>query len=361
MLYHVLYPLSEAQPLLNVFKYITFRSGGALLTALFLSLLFGRRFIAYLRQTQGKGQPIRSDGPESHFSKRGTPTIGGALILFSVLVSTLLWTDLTNPFIYAVLGVFVGFGLIGFADDYAKVSKSNTKGVPGKIRLLVGFLISGAAAALISYNTPEALQTGLALPMFKEIILPLGFFFIPFAAFVTVGAANAVNLTDGLDGLASGAMIIAVGAFALIAYLTGHAQFSDYLQLHYIPGAGELSVFCGALIGGCLGFLWYNAPPAEVFMGDTGSLALGAALGTVAVVTKHELVLIIIGGIFVAETVSVILQVAGFKMTGQRLFRMAPLHHHFEKKGWPETKVVVRFWIICFVLALAGLSTLKLR
>ncbi len=361
MLYHFLYPLSETYPYLNLFKYITFRTGGATLTALALSLAYGKPLIAYLRKVQGKGQPIRSDGPQTHFAKQGTPTIGGVLIILSVLISVFLWADLTNPFIHSVVGVFAGFGLIGFADDYAKIKYRNSKGVPGKIRLLFGFLISSIAAWWICVNTPEALQTGLAIPLFKDLMIPLGFFFIPFAAFVTVGTANAVNLTDGLDGLASGSVIIAAGAFAIIAYLVGHSYFANYLKLYHILGSGELALFCGALIGACMGFLWFNAPPAEMFMGDTGSLALGGALGVVAVATKHEIVLMIIGGMFVAETVSVILQVAGFKMTGQRLFRMAPLHHHFEKKGWPETKVVIRFWILSVILALIGLSTLKVR
>ncbi len=361
MLYHFLYPLSHHHAFFNLFQYITFRSGGALLTALMITLFLGNPFIAYLRSKQGKGQPIRNDGPETHLSKAGTPTIGGALILISLAISVLLWCDLSNPYIWTVTGVTFGFGLIGFADDYLKVSKANIKGVSGKIRLLCGMILGLIAGLVIYTHSPEG-QAGLvSLPFTAEFGLYLGLFFLPFVALVIVGTANAVNLTDGLDGLATGPVIIAAGAYAMIAYFTGNINFANYLNIPYVSGVGEVTILLSALIGGCLGFLWFNAPPALVFMGDTGSLALGGALGTTAAITRHEIVLMIIGGLFVAETVSVILQVGGFKMTGKRIFRMAPLHHHYEKKGWPETRVVVRFWILAFMLALIGLATLKIR
>lgn len=361
MLYHFLYPLSHHYAFFNLFQYITFRSGGALLTALMIALFFGKPFINYLRQKQGKGQPIRTDGPQTHLSKAGTPTIGGALILIAFALSILLWCDLFNPYVLTIAGVTFSFGLIGFIDDYLKVTKSNVKGLSGKIRLVVGMLVGFIAAWVIFDNAPVGSAGLVSLPFTANIGVDFGLLFFPFIVCVILGTANAVNLTDGLDGLATGPVIIAAGAYALIAYFTGHINFANYLNIPYIAGVGEVTIVLSALIGACLGFLWFNAPPALVFMGDTGSLALGSALGTAAAITRHEIVLIIIGGLFVAETVSVFLQVAGFKMTGKRIFRMAPLHHHYEQKGWPETRVVVRFWILAFMLALIGLATLKIR
>jgi phospho-N-acetylmuramoyl-pentapeptide-transferase len=343
---------------LNLFRYITFRSVAALVTALAIALLIGPRFITFLRSKQGKGQPIREDGPASHLlTKKGTPTMGGLMILIAMTISTLLWMDTTNGFVWTCLAVTLSFGAIGFLDDYDKVTKSSHAGLSGRARLLMEFFIAGLACTFIASRT----GTSLYLPFLKDFAIPLGVFYIAFGAFIIAGFGNAVNLTDGLDGLATMPMVIAAAAFAIIAYLIGNIRFSEYLGVHHVSGAGELAVFCAALIGACLGFLWYNAPPAAVFMGDTGSLALGGALGTVAVITNHELVLLVIGGLFVLETVSVIVQVASFKMTGKRVFRMAPLHHHYEQKGWAESTVVIRFWIIAIVLALAGLATLKLR
>ena len=344
--------------ILNLFRYITFRSVGALVTALAIALFIGPRFITFLRSRQGKGQPIREDGPASHLlTKKGTPTMGGLMILIALTVSTLLWMDTGNGFVWASLFVTLGFGAIGFMDDYDKVTKRSHKGVSGRTRLLIEFFIAGLACTWIASKT----GTTLYLPFLKDTGLALGFVYIAFAAFIVTGFGNAVNLTDGLDGLATMPVVIAASAFAIIAYLVGNIRFSDYLGIHHVPGSGELAVFAAALIGACLGFLWYNAPPAAVFMGDTGSLALGGALGSIAVITNHEIVLLVIGGLFVLETVSVIVQVASFKMTGKRVFRMAPIHHHFEQMGWAESTVVIRFWIISIVLALAGLATLKLR
>ncbi|WP_430395462.1 phospho-N-acetylmuramoyl-pentapeptide-transferase [Ferrovibrio sp.] len=362
MLYHLLYPLADEFSPFNLFRYITFRTGGAIMTAMVLSFVIGEPLINWLRAKQGKGQPIRDDGPESHLlTKRGTPTMGGFLILIGMGTGTLLWADLTNRYVWAVLIVTFGFGLIGFADDYLKVTKQNPKGVPGKLKLLATIVISAAVAYWIGAIMPAPLNGSLAVPFFKDVLVNLGWFMLPFAVFVIVGASNAVNLTDGLDGLAIVPVMIAAASFGLISYLVGNTVFANYLQIHYVPGSGELAVLCGALVGAGIGFLWFNAPPAMVFMGDTGSLSLGGALGTISVITKHELVLAIIGGLFVLETVSVMVQVASFKLTGKRVFRMAPLHHHFEKKGWKEPTVVIRFWIISVILALAGLATLKLR
>jgi phospho-N-acetylmuramoyl-pentapeptide-transferase len=362
MLFHILLPLADEFGVLNLFRYLTFRTGGAMMTALAVSFLFGPVLIELLRARQGQGQPIREDGPESHLlTKKGTPTMGGVLILLAVCSATLLWSDLTNVYVWSVIGVTVGFGFIGFLDDFLKVSKRNTKGLSGKLKLLMQVAICGVAAFTILSSMPEGLKTTLAVPFFKDLLLDFGWMFVAFAVFVMVGSSNAVNLTDGLDGLAIVPVMIAAGVFGFVAYLVGNTIFSNYLQLHYVPGAGELAVFCGALVGGGLGFLWFNAPPAKVFMGDTGSLALGGALGAVSVVTKHELVLAIVGGLFVLETVSVIVQVVSFKLTGKRVFAMAPLHHHFEKKGWAESTIVIRFWIIASILAMAGLATLKLR
>ncbi len=353
--------LSDGGDIFNLFRYITFRSGGAFMTALVFGFLFGRPLINVLRRKQGKGQPIRSDGPEGHFVKAGTPTMGGLLIVGALLTSTLLWARLDNPFVWLVLFVTISFGLIGFLDDYAKVSKQNTKGVPGKVRLLAGFVIAGIAGFWATMYHPDALQYKLALPVFKDTLINLGFIFIPFAMIVIVGSANAVNLTDGLDGLAIMPVMIASGTLGVIAYAVGRVDFTEYLDVHYVPGTGEILVFVAGLIGGGLGFLWYNAPPAAVFMGDTGSLALGGALGAIAVATKHEIVLAIVGGLFVVEALSVIIQVLYFKRTGKRVFLMAPIHHHYEKKGWAEPQIVIRFWIISLILAMIGLATLKVR
>lgn len=362
MLYHLLVPLADQFQIFNLFRYLTFRTGGAIMTALLIGFVLGPWLIDWLRSKQREGQPIREDGPESHLlTKKGTPTMGGLLILIALSVSTLLWADLGNSFIWAVLLVTGGFGLLGFADDFLKLTKRNTKGLPGKLKLLGQIVISLLAVLMVQDAMPAAIASGLAVPFFKDVLINLGWFFAPFAIFVMVGASNAVNLTDGLDGLAIVPVMIACLCFALIAYLTGNAVFANYLQINHVPGTGELAVFCGALLGAGLGFLWFNAPPAMVFMGDTGSLSLGGALGTISIITKHELVLAIIGGLFVLETVSVIVQVASFKLTGKRVFRMAPLHHHFEKKGWAEPTIVIRFWIIAVILALIGLSTLKLR
>jgi phospho-N-acetylmuramoyl-pentapeptide-transferase len=346
---------------LNVFRYITFRVGAATMTALAFVLIFGPSMIRMLRVSQGKGQPIREDGPETHLAKRGTPTMGGLMILAGVMVSTLLWANLGNVFVWGVLFVTLGFGAIGFWDDYLKVTKQSQKGFSSRARLLIEAMIAMIAAAVFMLNFPADLAQTLAVPVFKDFILDLGLFFVPFAAFVMVSAGNAVNLTDGLDGLAIVPVMVAAATFGFIAYLSGNAIFANYLQIHFVPGTGELAVIAGAVIGAGLGFLWFNAPPAQIFMGDTGSLALGGLLGAIAVATKHEIVFAIVGGLFVLEAVSVILQVTSFRLTGKRVFRMAPIHHHFEKKGWKEPQVVIRFWIISVVLALIGLATLKLR
>jgi phospho-N-acetylmuramoyl-pentapeptide-transferase len=353
---------ADAIPGANVFRYITFRTGGAVVTALLFVFLFGPRTIELLRLKQGKGQPIREDGPQSHLiTKKGTPTMGGLMILSGLIVSTLLWANLTNPYVWVVLGVTVTFGAIGFYDDYLKVTKQTHAGLSGRVRLAIEIMISGFAVYAITQIAQPQLAFSLALPFTKEIYIYLGWFFVLFGAVVIVGAGNAVNLTDGLDGLAIVPVMIAAASFALIAYLVGNAVFAGYLQIQHIPRSGELAVICGAVIGAGLGFLWFNAPPAQIFMGDTGSLSLGALLGTVAVATKHEIVLAVIGGLFVLEAVSVIVQVVSFKLTGKRFFKMAPIHHHFEQLGWTEAQVVIRFWIISVVLALVGLSTLKLR
>lgn len=364
MLYLLLAPLSEHHELMqvfNLFRYITFRSGGALMTALIICFVIGPRLIRWLRAQQGEGQPIRTDGPETHLKKKGTPTMGGLMMLIAVIISTLLWMDLSNGYTWIVLLITTGFGMIGFADDYLKLTRRNPKGVSGKIRLAGQFLFATIAILGIMSIAPADKATSLAVPLFKDFLWQMGWFFLPFAAIVIVGSSNAVNLTDGLDGLATVPVMIVALSFGIITYLVGNLKFAEYLQIHHIPRAGELAIFCSALAGACLGFLWFNTPPAQVFMGDTGSLALGSALGTVAVIAKHELVLAIIGGLFVVETLSVIIQVASFKLTGKRVFRMAPLHHHFEKLGWSEPTVVIRFWIIACILALIGLSTLKLR
>ncbi|MDV4143826.1 MULTISPECIES: phospho-N-acetylmuramoyl-pentapeptide-transferase [Shimia] len=352
---------SDGGDFFNLFRYITFRAGGAFMTALIFGFLFGPPLINVLRKRQGKGQPIREDGPETHLAKAGTPTMGGLLIVGALMTSTLLWARLDNGFVWVVLFVTLTYGLIGFADDYAKVSKQNTAGVSGKVRLGLGFVIALIASYWATTLHPAELQFGLALPFFKDTLLNLGLFFLPFAMIVIVGAANAVNLTDGLDGLAIMPVMIAAGTLGIIAYAVGRVDFTEYLDVHYVPGTGEILIFAAGVVGGGLGFLWYNAPPAAVFMGDTGSLALGGALGAIAVATKHELVLGIVGGLFVVEALSVIIQVLYFKRTGKRVFLMAPIHHHYEKKGWSEPQIVIRFWIVSLILAMIGLATLKVR
>ncbi len=352
---------SDGGDFFNLFRYITFRAGMAFVTALIFGFIFGRPLIDLLRRKQGKGQPIRDDGPQGHFVKAGTPTMGGLLILSALMVSTLMWARLDSPYVWIVVLVTLAFGLIGFADDYAKVTKQNTKGVSSRVRFLSGLAIAGLASYAAAQFHPAALTYQLAVPLFKNVLVNLGIFFVPFGMIVIVGAANAVNLTDGLDGLAIMPVMIAAATLGIISYVVGHANFADYLGVHLVPGTGELLIFTAALFGGGLGFLWYNAPPAAVFMGDTGSLALGGALGAIAVCIKHEIVLAIVGGLFVVEALSVIIQVAYYKRTKKRIFLMAPIHHHFEKKGWAEPQIVIRFWIISLILALLGLATLKVR
>jgi phospho-N-acetylmuramoyl-pentapeptide-transferase len=354
-------------PVLNLLRYLTFRSGLTLATAQLTVVAMGSRFIRWMQARQGKGQPIRAEGIERHVvEKAGTPTMGGLMFLAGIAVGTLLWADLGNPYVWVVLLVTLAFGFLGFLDDYAKVTKQTTAGISGKLRLAVEAGVALAAVyVMIQFGQPSPenahLSTSLTFPIFKRAVLDLGWFYLPFGAFVIIGASNAVNFTDGLDGLATVPVMIAAGAFGLIAYLVGNFVFANYLQLHFVPGVGEVGVFCAAMVGSCLGFLWYNAPPAKIFMGDSGALALGGGLGAVAVATKHEIVLAIVGGLFVLETVSVMVQVASFKLTGRRVFRMAPIHHHFERLGWAEPTIVIRFWIIAVMLALVGLSTLKLR
>ena len=352
---------SDGGDFFNLFRYITFRAGAAFATALIFGFMFGQPLIDLLRRKQGKGQPIRDDGPQTHFAKAGTPTMGGLLILSALLVSTLTWARLDNPYIWIVLLVTLAFGLIGFADDYAKVTKQNTKGVSSRIRMALGLLIAALATYAAAQFHPDTLTGQLALPFFKNALINLGLFFIPFGMIVIVGAANAVNLTDSLDGLAIMPVMIAGATLGVISYVVGNFNFADYLGVHFVPGTGEILVFTAALFGAGLGFLWYNAPPAAVFMGDTGSLALGGALGAIAVCIKHEIVLAIVGGLFVVEALSVIIQVLYYKRTKKRIFLMAPIHHHFEKRGWAEPQIVIRFWIISLILAMIGLATLKVR
>jgi phospho-N-acetylmuramoyl-pentapeptide-transferase len=362
MLYYILSNLSDSVSAFNVFRYLSTRTGGAILTALFFIFVLGPGIISLLKVKQGRGQPIRTDGPQRHIiEKQGTPTMGGLMILSGVLVATLLWADLSNLYVWAVLFVTIGFGAIGFYDDYLKVTRATVKGFSSKLRLASEFAIAAVAVACFMWIGDRPLSSSLALPFFKDVLINFGPFFVCIGVLVIVGSGNAVNITDGLDGLAIVPVMIAAASYGLIAYLVGNFVFSDYLQIHFVRGTGELAVICGALVGAGLGFLWFNAPPAMIFMGDTGSLSLGGALGAIAVAVKHEIVLMVIGGLFVLETVSVIVQVASFKMTGKRIFAMAPLHHHFEQKGWKEPTIVIRFWIIALVLALIGLSTLKLR
>ena len=347
---------------LNIFSYITFRAGGAILTGLFFSLIFGNFLISRLSQIQPIGQPIRDDGPESHLiAKKGTPTMGGLLIILSVLVSTILWADLKNNFIWIAILTILIFGLIGFADDYKKIKINSSSGISSKVRIIFQIFFGLIITYLIIRNLDVNISTSMTFPFFKNLIIDFGIFYFFISIFIIIGSANAVNLTDGLDGLAIVPAMIVAMSFAFIAYVSGNALFSNYLLIQYIPGTGELAVFCGSLIGAALGFLWFNAPPAKVFMGDTGSLALGGSLGSIAIMCKHEILLAIIGGLFVLETLSVVIQVLIFKITGKRVFLMAPLHHHFEKKGWAEPTIVIRFWIITVVLALIGLATLRIR
>jgi phospho-N-acetylmuramoyl-pentapeptide-transferase len=360
MLYHLLYALRNQFSGFNVFRYITFRSAGAVLTALIVSFVFGKPMIAWLRRLK-VGQHVRDDGPQSHLSKQGTPTMGGLLIIAALAGSAVLWSDLTNKYVWVVLFATLAFGAIGFWDDYLKVVKKRSTGLRAAEKFGLQIAAALAIGFFLYYNPADPNSTFLSVPFMKRVLIDLGWFYIPFVVVVIVGSSNAVNLTDGLDGLAIGLVGIAATANAVIVYLGGNRVIADYLKIQYIPGSGELVIFCGALLGASLGFLWYNAHPAEVFMGDVGSLSLGAALGTLAVVTKHELILVITGGIFVAETLSVVLQVGSYKLRGKRIFRMAPMHHHFEQIGWPESKVIVRFWIAGIILALVSISTLKLR
>ena len=368
MLYYLSQEFATNFPGFNIFRYITFRTAGALVTSALFVFLFGPAIIASLKVRQGRGQPIRADGPETHFAKAGTPTMGGLMILSGVIASSAIWANLTSAYVWVVLMVTLGFGAIGFYDDYLKVTKATHNGFSGRVRLLLEFMIAAVAVYAIMINgvhdaegVLQPFASSLTFPFFKDLLFDLGIFFVPFGAFVIVAAGNAVNLTDGLDGLAIVPVMIAAASFGVIAYLSGNAIFADYLQIHFVLGTGEVAVICGAVIGAGLGFLWFNAPPAAIFMGDTGSLALGGMIGTTAVATKHEIVLAIVGGLFVLEALSVIIQVASFKLTGKRVFKMAPIHHHFEKKGWTESQVVIRFWIIAVILAMIGLSTLKLR
>tara|TARA_Y100001970_G_scaffold276460_1_gene379187 strand:+ start:302 stop:1387 length:1086 start_codon:yes stop_codon:yes gene_type:complete len=361
MLYSFLTSLVDTFSFLNVFKYITFRIGLSVVTSLIIIFLIGNPLINYFSKKQITG-PIRQDGPIDHIIKKsGTPTMGGLMILIGIIVSTLMWADLTNVYIWIVLFVCTSLGLLGFVDDYLKIKHKNSSGINAKLKFLGQLLISLVAIITLIYFTEHESILNLYFPFFKNLVLNMGLFFIPFGIFVIIGSSNAVNLTDGLDGLATVPVMLVALSFSLICYLVGNTIFSNYLQIQYIPNVGELSIFCGSIVGSCLGFLWYNAPPAKIFMGDTGSLSLGGSIASVAIIVKHEIVLAIVGGLFVLETASVIIQVVSFKLTGKRVFKMAPIHHHFEKKGWAESTVVIRFWIISIILALIGLATLKLR
>ena len=362
MFYYFSTEFTDVFNYLNLFNYITFRTGAAILTSLFFSLIFGEFIIDKLLSFQPIGQPIRLDGPENHLIKKaGTPTMGGLLILSSMTISLFLWADLTNKFLWICFISSIAFGLVGFIDDFKKVRLQSHKGIKASTRIIAQIFLSLLIVYFIQDSLPSNINKTINFPFFKDLVVDLGIFYFLLGIFVIVGSANAVNLTDGLDGLAIVPVMIVAMSFAFISYVSGNIIFSNYLQITYIENSGELSVFCGAIIGSALGFLWFNAPPAKVFMGDTGSLAMGSAIGSLALIVKHEIVLAIIGGLFVLETLSVIVQVLSFKLTGKRVFRMAPLHHHFEKKGWAESTIVIRFWIITIVLALIGLATLKIR
>ena len=361
MLYQFLLNFVDTFGFLNVFKYLTFRTGLSVFTSLAIVLIIGGPFIRFF-SNQKILNPIRDDGPEDHIVKKiGTPTMGGIIILLGLLISVLFWADLSNLNILFCIYIAVSFGLLGAFDDFKKVKHSNSSGISSKLKIILQFFLAAVGVSLFVYYTDYQDISNLYFPFFKNLIINLGWFFIPFSVFVIIGSSNAVNLTDGLDGLATVPVILVAACFAFISYVTGNVVFSDYLQIPYIEGTGEISIFCGAIIGSCLGFLWFNAPPAKIFMGDTGSLSLGGSLGAVGIITKHEIVLAITGGLFVLEAVSVMVQVISFKLTGKRIFKMAPIHHHFEKKGWPESTVVIRFWIISIILAMIGLATLKLR
>jgi phospho-N-acetylmuramoyl-pentapeptide-transferase len=361
VLYNFLLNFVEYFSFLNVFKYITFRTGLSVFTSLFIVLVIGSPFIKYF-STRKILNPIRSDGPSDHIIKKiGTPTMGGVIILFGLLTAVILWGDLKNIYLIFCIYIALTFGVLGAYDDYIKIKFNNSSGISSKLKLLIQIILSIIGISALTYFSDYSEISNLYFPFFKNLIINLGWFFIPFGVFVIVGSSNAVNLTDGLDGLATVPVILVAACFAFISYVTGNIVFSDYLQIPYIEGTGEISIFCGAVIGSCLGFLWFNAPPAKIFMGDTGSLSLGGSLGAVGIITKHEIVLAITGGLFVLEAVSVMVQVISYKMTGKRVFKMAPIHHHFEKKGWPESTVVIRFWIISIILAMIGLATLKLR
>jgi len=360
VLYHLLYPLHAKLAILNVFQYITFRAAYAALTALLISFILGPWLIRKLSQYQ-VGQSIRKEGPSSHLAKAGTPTMGGLLILAGITVSTLLWARLDNPFVWMALFTTLAFGAVGFVDDYLKLLRHRNLGLQGRWKIAAQVLIGMILGLSLLHLSAGQFESRIAIPFFKDVLIDLGWFYVPFVILVVVGASNAVNLTDGLDGLAIGPTLVAASFYTVVIYLAGNANFSRYLQIVYVDGAGELTVFCAALLGAGMGFLWYNAYPASVFMGDTGSLALGGALGAVAIISKHEILLVLVGGIFVIETVSVMIQVFSFRVSGKRVLKMAPLHHHFELLGWPEPKIIVRFWIIAIILALLGMSTLKLR
>ncbi len=361
MLFELLLNYVDTFSFLNVFKYITFRTGLAFFTSLLIALLIGGPFIK-LFSNRKIFNPIREDGPSEHIIKKiGTPTMGGVIILIALIVSVLFWADLSNIYILFCLYIVSSFGLLGAYDDYKKIRNSSSIGISSKLKIVVQIILAMLGIILLSYFVEYDEFRNLYFPFLKNLIINLGWFFIPFGIFVIVGSSNAVNLTDGLDGLATVPVILVAGCFAFISYITGNIVFSDYLQILYIEGTGEVSIFCGAIIGACLGFLWFNAPPAKIFMGDTGSLSLGGSLGAVGIITKHEIVLAITGGLFVLEALSVVVQVISFKLTGKRIFKMAPIHHHFEKKGWPEPTVVIRFWIVSIILAMIGLATLKLR
>src|SRR3989337_2401100 len=357
MLYHLLYPLYKYHTIFNVFQYITFRTIYAVVTALLLSFIIGPYVIKKLSLMQ-IGQVVRKDGPPQHLSKEGTPTMGGVLILLSIIIPTLLWANLTNPYVWLLIAVTLCLGMVGFVDDYKKVVQKNCKGLLPGYKFLWQFIVASGIALFLYFT---GFNTSVAVPFFKNVIIPLGWLYVPFAILVIVGASNAVNLTDGLDGLAIGPIIIPAATYMLFTYLTGNVKIAQYLQIMYVPKAAELTIFAGAMVGASLGFLWFNSYPAQVFMGDVGSLSLGGALGTLAIITKQEILLVLVGGVFVVEGLSVIFQVCSFKLTGKRVFAMAPIHHHYELKGWPEPKIIVRFWIISIILALVAISTLKIR